>query len=340
MQALDVLDSPLQWETERQNRLHQAAIEQKKKQARNESPRPHDAVADDTVNIVSRMAHVTAEADWADKIFRIPAMRSALIPLDEASEGADWSKPFSLKKADVEPWLSFYKGYKESRLFPEASTASGNEFMQLDFAVRALLELKRVDPKIILEPPVQINAQVEYHDLEPDLRAGADAKRLAALVEVARGIHEKQLAQAVAKGREMGNLLHDALMGEGHANLVGAWEKQYKRKPTVQELHQMLTTGRVNPEKRQPSAAPQVVAQAVERKVVVPPRSSKRVVKEPSVSLAANVPAADPPEQPASPAAPTEALLPMSRTHARKILLYMLHAAVCASAVAAYLWVF
>jgi hypothetical protein len=34
MQVLDLRDNSLQWETERQNRIHQDAVEQKKKQAR------------------------------------------------------------------------------------------------------------------------------------------------------------------------------------------------------------------------------------------------------------------------------------------------------------------
>lgn len=347
MQALDLLDNPLRWETERQNRIHQEAIEQKKKPARSESL-PAGRAISDTIGAVSRVPHTPLDealelsGEWTDKVFHIPSMRSALIPLDEAGEGSDWSKPFSLQKADMEPWLSFYKGYKESRLFLEALAGAEVDTLQPDFAVRALLELKRIDAKIIFEPPVQINAQVEYHDLEAELRAG-DSARAKTLLKVANNVHEKQLAQAVIKGREMGNLLHDALMGEGHVNLIKAWEKQYQRKPTVQELHLMLTTGRATPERR-PAASVTVTARreapppaaSIERKNA----ASARMTEAPAARLPAQQPKLEAFTETAEPPllfTPAEAKPAHSRK--RRILTYLFHAAVCTVALLVYGWV-
>lgn len=246
MQALDLRDNSLQWETERQNRIHQEAQEQKKKQMRLESARREAPLVD----AASPRLAIALE-EWIEKVHRIPHMRSALIPPDDELNVEGWSKPFSLCKADMEPWLSFYKGYKQSRLFVEASSANrhavadGQSELFLDFPVRALLELKQVSPKLISEPPVQIDGQVEYFDLESELRTNADPMRAKVLLKSVGDMHDAELRRAVQKGREMGNLLHDALMGEGHANLINAWVKVRNRKPTVDELHMMLTTGRV-----------------------------------------------------------------------------------------------
>ncbi len=254
MQALDVLDAPLRWETERQNRIHQEALELKKKQLRGNDARKDLPLAGNTGRAnLNASADATlaepgmAQQEWIDKVRQIPDMRSALIPMDDASDPAAWSKPFSLFKADIEPWLSFYRGYRESRLFLQDSHPGDDtqDASQLDFPVRALLGLKQASAKIILEPPVQINGLVEYHDLEGELSVCRDATLAKALFKVANEVHESHLRKAVDKGREMGNQLYDAMMGEGHANLVRAWEKVYRRKPTIDELHLMLTTGRV-----------------------------------------------------------------------------------------------
>lgn len=178
---------------------------------------------------------------------KLPDIRSALVPLDESREGGGWSKPFSLPKADMEPWVSFLRGYRESSLFPYAASADrqpGRE-LEVDAAVQALFELKQIDLKRILDPAVQINGPVEYLD---EIPAGAPNGETLA-------VHRGELAKAVEKGRRMGNHLYDALLGEGYANLAQAWEKVYGRKPTVSELHSMLTTGRVQPsaEERPPT---------------------------------------------------------------------------------------
>jgi hypothetical protein len=285
-----------------------------------------------------------APEEWIDKIHRIPNMRSALIPPDDDLNIEGWSKPFSLHKADMEPWLSYYKGYKQSRLFIETSAArnaaAGEQGeLSLDFPVRALLELKQVNARLISEPPVQIDGQVEYPDMGDEIRDSRDAMRVRALLKYVGDMHNAQLRTAVEKGREMGNLLHDALMGEGHANLIKAWINAHKRKPTVDELHLMLTTGRVKtsverkppmaeameryPEPkhiapvikpvpvRQPEAfvpqerVPQREAAKVDKKIVVP---------EPDLSVAE---------------------VPEKGNRKLKILLYLLQGAVCCVALAA-----
>ncbi|MFC7514612.1 hypothetical protein ACFQUU_06310 [Herbaspirillum sp. GCM10030257] len=145
MQALDILDSSLQWETERLNRIHKEALELRKKQARDE-PIRNETATDDPASPIIRAAQFSKAAvvdaaslrsEWIDKVFRIPRMRSALIPLDEGKEGAEWSKPFSLLKADIEPLGSFFSGYRQSCLFMDGGGAEP----QLDFTVRALLDL-------------------------------------------------------------------------------------------------------------------------------------------------------------------------------------------------------
>lgn len=269
MQALELRDNSLQWETERQNRILQDAVEQKKKRmsmenAQRGEPRAHAMPAE----------LPTALEEWVEKVHRIPEMRSALIPFDEGADTEEWSKPFSLAKADMEPWLSFYRGYKQSRLFLEmspAQSADPGRWPALDYAVRAILELKQVPPKIIAEPPVQINRQVEYFDLEGELQVNRDPTRVRALLISAANVHDAELRKAVEQGRAMGNQLHDALLGEGHCNLINAWGRVFSRKPTIEELHLMLTTGRVKVSaERKPTAA----ASAPElRPTIVAPRS-------------------------------------------------------------------
>lgn len=257
MPALDVNDSHLQSETERQNRIHQNLLEQRKMQARVGRTYMDDGHAQEE----PKDAPIDPQ-EWIDKIHAIPEMRSALIHLDEDAHAEKWSKPFSLAKADMEPWLSFYKGYKQSRLFIEASATKesegdGGACREPDFAVRALLQLKQADARIIFEPPVRINRQVVYFDVEGELETSRDPARLKALLRSAAKVHDAELRKAVERGREMGNLLYDALMGEGHAHLINAWIEVFDRKPNIQELHLMLTTGRVKVlEQKTPAAAP------------------------------------------------------------------------------------
>ena len=213
-------NSILERETERQRHLQQEArkaVQEKKVQLR-------------TVDI----------GDSSGWIRSLPDMRSALIPLDEKSEGSGWSKPFSLFKADLEPWLSFLYGYRQSRLFPDAArNADGENEPQLDIVIQAFLELKRFDPRVLLEPVVQINRPVEYFD-------AAEASTTS-LPGIGSDVNARQLAKAAAKGREMGNRLYDALLGEGYVNLIRAWEDAHQRKPTVNELHLLLSNGRAKP---------------------------------------------------------------------------------------------
>ncbi len=347
MQALNMLDAPLQWETERQNRIHREAVEQKKRQSRGDDARREPAVAVAASRALP--ADVVAPThECADKVFHIPDMRSALMFVGDAAEGDEWSKPFSLFKADMQPWLSFLKGYNASRLFLEiASTGRGEAIVrqdhsQIDFAVRALLALKQASVNIILEPPVQINSQVEYHDLEDELRVSRDPAQARALVRRAEAVHEKQLAQAVAKGRQMGNLLYDALMGEGHVNLIRAWEKVHQRKPTVEELHLMLTTGRVRLERRAPAAIaqerpPQQPAIVARKEAALPKPPEALVAKEmpssPQVAMADNRTT-----RTGTTAAPESE--PVATHHRRrKLLMYLFHVTLCSAALVAYAWV-
>lgn len=205
--------------------------------------RPHQSVRT-RLQLVDLPPTVVAPP-WQDKLQMVPAMRSALIPLD-ADESEAWSKPFSLVKADFEPWSSYYAGYRSSRLFLQAE-AGQNGVAMLDYPVRALLELKRVDARFIIEPPVQIDAPVEYFDATrapgTERNAGLDMS----LTRAAEAMHRSQLRRAHERGREMGNDLYTALLGNGLSNLIAAWERSLHRKPTPHELHLMLTTGRAVP---------------------------------------------------------------------------------------------
>ena len=337
MQALELRDNALQWETERQNRLLQGAAEQRKRQARLETVQRQQVPA---------ARHEGAAAiqlnEWVDKVNTIPDIRSALIPLDD--EGG-WSKPFSLAKADMEPWLSFFKGYRQSRLFLSyvAQDADNADAAGIDYPVRALLELKRADTRLITEPPVQINGQVEYFDTESAINAGYDASQFRAMLRGAVLTHDKQLKFAEEKGRNMGDALHEALMGEGYANLIGAWEKVFKRKPGIDELHQMLTAGRVrvsvekkvvSDEARQavpvmPPAAP-VLRPAPDKRTVMPPVAAMSLPPEP----AAEAPAVEEDD---------EAIVTLSAGkkkagHPRKFLWPLVHAAIGGTALAAYIF--
>lgn len=372
MHALDVVDNPLHWETERQNRIHQEAVEQRKKLAGSASgsgTAPRNVARNDAMSGTTEAAHAAdsgqrsflGDADrlryyWIDKVLRIPRIRSALIPLDETSEADSWSKPLSLKKADIEPFASFFRGYCRSRLFLEpvslrAGQIDSSEALQLDFPVRALFELRGFDAKFIFDPPVQIDAQIEFHDLEDDLRECRDHARMRLLIEMAESMHDKQLEQAVARGREMGDALHDALMGEGHVNLIRAWERVHQRKPTIQELHLMLTTGRISVEQRQDTASsstrhrPAPVSMAEERRAEAMPRRAVPIT--PRATAPQLQPAAIPVEPDASEeeadttvsASETKAAS-SSSSRVRQVFLYLLHAAVGGAALAAYAWYF
>lgn len=265
MQALELRDNPLQWETERQNRILQSAIDNKRQMSmENGRRRNPDSRA------VPEEVQVSME-DWIDKLHRIPGMRSALIPFEDGANAEEWSKPFSLAKADIEPWVSFYKGYKQSRLFLEGQP-DPERWPAPDHAVRALLELRQIPPKLIAEPPVQINRQVEYFDLEGELQANRDPARVRALLISAANVHEAELRKAADIGREMGNQLHDALLGDGHCNLISAWTRSFKRKPTIEELHLMLTTGRVKVSSERKPAQPATLPAAEPRPKSVEPR--------------------------------------------------------------------
>ncbi|HJV85892.1 MAG TPA: hypothetical protein VJ698_10485 [Noviherbaspirillum sp.] len=343
MQALDVLDTPLRWETERQNRIHQEALELKKKRAHSNDARKDihlvgnaGRTGQDTSLSANTFDPAVVSPEWIDKVRQIPDMRSALIPMDEGVDPDAWSKPFSLCKADIEPWLSFYRGYRESRLFLQGRRAGGDaqDGSQFDFPVRALLELKQVSPKIILEPPVQINGLVEYHDLEGELSACRDAALAKALFKVANEVHESLLRKAVDKGREMGNLLYDAMMGEGHANLIRAWEKVYARKPTIDELHQMLTTGRVRQSAKR--------IQAPEPKAAAPQAAAAREVKHEDQEDAVVVSLLQPPQSKPSTALSadtdkeaTAVKVGTAASRKRSILIHLLQALACCAALAA-----
>lgn len=339
MHALELRDNALQWETERQNRLLQSSAEQKKKQARLEAVQRQHAPAAGLEGAAAVQLN-----EWVDKVNAIPEIRSALIPLDDAD---GWSKPFSLAKADMEPWLSFFKGYRQSRLFmSQAAYDTDNpDAATIDYPVRALLELKNADARIITEPPVQINGQVEYFDTDGTLNAGYDASQFRALLRAAVLTHDKQLKLAEEKGRAMGDALYEALMGEGHSNLIGAWEKVFHRKPNIDELHQMLTAGRVR-------VAAERKAAAVTARKALPENSPTVSAPRPAPERRPAIPPAE--VQPRPRPAPVvqadadddeEDVVTLFSTKKkselpRKLLWSIAHAAIGFAAVAAYIYLF
>ena len=221
MQSQDLSRSALELETERQNRIYREAVEQKKRQMRPEegdtNPLPVEQHVPDEHQPADLSPDKTEPVELPpDRLRHIPEMRSALIPLDEATEEAAWSKPFSLPKADIEPWLSYCKGYRQSKLFLETSSADG----AVDFAVRALLELKQVDINAILEPRVRIDGQVAYLNLDEEIHACRDPLRMDALIRSANEEHENLLRQAIERGRRMGNL---SPIGTARRSLWSAW---------------------------------------------------------------------------------------------------------------------
>jgi hypothetical protein len=345
-------------ETQRQQRLQQEArkaLEQKRAQLRGVQP-PRRTMADDPplqpsqqagpqVATVPTAATVSENAGEAiDRLRSIPEIRSALIPVDIDVEGDQWSKPFLLSKADVEPWTSYLQGYYASRLFPGGSQ-SGK--LKIDDAVQALLELRGVDPRYILEPVVQINQPAEFLDLATELRSCRDRVQAKALTTVANDVHEAQLVKAIEKGRELGDHLYHVLVGEGFSNLIRAWERVYKRKPTVNELHLMLTTGSVRvmpdapstpPPELRPRLAPERPPQAkpqAEPPIRIPVTEEKSQVK----------PAVAPPVRSTFVSSvgddddtDVSALFskPPGLARWQKILLQLLHIALCGAAITAY----
>jgi hypothetical protein len=351
-------------ETERQQRLQQEArkaLEQKKALLRGGESTKR-SMADEaplqrpgqSTQAASPAPNTTASAtdsatDSIERLRSIPEIRSALIPIDIAVEGDQWSKPFLLSKADVEPWISYLQGYHASRLFPGGNQS---ELPTIDVAVQALLQLKGVDPRYILQPIVQINQPAEFLDLGTELRNCRDRVQAKALTTVANDVHEAQLVKAVEKGRELGDNLYHALVGEGFSNLIRAWERVYKRKPTINELHLMLTNGSVRVMPDAPSAPPPEL-----RPRPAPERASQAAVAKQMVD---SVPQAASFEslstKPATPkVAPPAAKLrtvvadgvedqdvatlftkPPRLARWQKIALQLLHVALCGAAITAY----
>jgi hypothetical protein len=234
-----------------EHRLGKDAAWTRQNAGRGNLPQPSGRPLDDPSGLMEESAY---------KVRRIPDIRSGLIPLGEEMDGNEWSKVFSLPKADMEPWISFLQGYSKSRLFLEPTPSERNRIAPgqseplVDFAVRAILDLKQISDKVIREPLVQIKGTTDYLDLSGELRVCHDPAHAKSLIKNINDIHASQLKKATEKGREMGDLLYEALMGDGYVNLVNAWEKVYRRKPNVEELHLMLTTGRLN---RSPQERPQ-----------------------------------------------------------------------------------
>lgn len=347
-------------ETERQQRLQQEArkaLEQKKAQLRgveshkrnmaDEAPlqRPQQPVQSASTPSPRAAAPAEEASDSIDRLRSIPEIRSALIPVDIAVEGDQWSKPFLLSKADVEPWTSYLQGYYASRLFP-----GGGQLGQLkiDVAVQALLELKGVDPRYILEPAVQINQPAEFLDLAMELRSCRDRVQAKALTTVANDVHEAQLVKAIEKGRELGDHLYHALVGEGFSNLIRAWERVYKRKPTVNELHLMLANGSVRVMPDAPSAPPPELRPRMtsERppQARTQPELPVRVMPEERLQAKPVVAPAVPPVRStfatsvADEDDDTATLFtkPPGLARWQKILLQLLHIALCGAAITAY----
>jgi len=368
MQAMDLPKNALQWETARQNRIHQEAVELKKKQMAQDGAGTNFVHAETMIREVSLSGSEAERAEESargrtDALRRIPEMRSALMPRDQEADSASWSKPFSLLKADLEPWTSYYKGYAQSRLFLAETVSAdaaiaGRDVSAIDYAVRALLELKQASPQIILDPPVQISGPVEYIEFEAELKACRDPLQAETLVKYATEAHEKQLRQAVEKGRDLGNLLYDALMGEGHANLIAAWKKVFNRKPSVEELHLLLTTGRIKVCRPPPSLAveteerppgPAAAAPLARQKESVEPAGPADMPMRPRPAameggaairkegVRAAMTAMPSAEKTAAEKTPQQA----ADNSRRNTLYYVLHAAVGVAALAAYgMWMF
>lgn len=349
----------LERETERQQRLQQEArkaLEQKRAQLRGEplkkEPCSAPLSAQQHVPLSQQAVAQASVSESINRLFSIPEIRSALIPIDEALEGKQWSKPFSLVKAEMEPWASYLQGYYASRLFPLSADSQGGK-LTIDVAVQALLELKRIDPRFILEPIVQIDQPAEFLDLAAELQQCRDRAQAQRLAAVANDAHEAQLVKAIEKGRELGDHLYHTLLGDGFVNLIAAWERVYKRKPSVNELHQMLTNGCVCPTPDMPSAvmreSPREQATVVRRppEAVLPPQRPMRDEKTQRTQKISSAPAVS--VTPVAPASDTVTAVAAQTDHAvalfgvqfrltrwQKTLLYVFNLILCGAAVAAY----
>jgi len=347
----------LERETERQQRLQQEArkaFEQKRAQLRGEPLKPEVQSAPFPAQHApllqpSVAAQVSANESIA-RLCSIPEIRSALIPLDEALEGKQWSKPFSLVKAEMEPWAAYLQGYYGSRLFPLATDSPGSQ-LTIDVAVQALLELKRIDPHFILEPVVQIDQPAEFLDLSAELQDCRDPVQARRLIAIANDVHEAQLVKAIEKGRELGDHLYQALLGEGFVNLIHAWGRVYKRKPSVNELHHMLTNGSVRVMPDAPSVAirehPLPERTTVIRRPPPEVSSPQPVMRDEKPQTASYAPLATSAAQASTPLAvepdDTHTITffgtQFRLTRWQKILLQVFNLALCSAAVAAYFFI-
>ncbi|MFC7514611.1 hypothetical protein ACFQUU_06305 [Herbaspirillum sp. GCM10030257] len=201
---------------------------------------------------------------------------------------------------------------------------------------------------------MQIDAQIDFHALEEELRDCRDHVRARNLIKFARNVHDKQLEQAVVRGREMGNALHDALMGEGHGNLIHAWTQKHKRKPTVQELHLLLKKEKITADNRRPAAVADPVMERSTRPVVdmvreevsvapaapwIEPASQVAQLKQTapqSIQTRPSIVVSDTAIEGQSEAATKKAV----PSRARQLLIYGLHAIICTTALIAYAWYF
>lgn len=325
-----------------------------------QSPRNHSKAADSSPSGIS----ANLIEHWRDRVRALPEMRSALIALDESVEGSGWSNAFSLCKADLEPWLSFYSGYKQSALFAtpapsfHAQAAGEPVTLQLQYEVQAIIALRGMGKKLILEPPVQINRPVEYLDLISELNACRDPRQAQELAKIANEAHDRLLAEATEKGRAVGDRLYHALLGPDLINLSKQWQKLHQRAPNAEELCCMLTTGRIKviPAKRPAatSANPREEKPAVRRAPVhsEKPRQAPAVAVEPEplpdvpVNIRQPVSAAVKPQQNTAeplnrkpaPIAQKPAEEAPKHNRLRKLLRYLCLGGLCCAALAAHAW--
>ncbi len=301
----------------------------------------------------------TSMHQWSDRVRALPEMRSALVALSAAEDGITWSSPFSLPKADLEPWLSYLAGYKKSSLFASPARSVDAQAGGLPIApqlqpeVQALLKLRKVDPRLILEPPVQISGPVEYLDLIAELKACRDPRHAQELAKVANEIHDNLLAQALEKGREMGEHLYHALLGPDFTNLAKEWQKIHQRKPSIDELCYMLTTGNIKiiPAKPRPAAGTvqrqeKPVLRDRPNPVAPPPRpapAASVTPVAPSVSRQATTAAAKPQQYNAESTSRKVALVARQiaaetakHNRFRKVLRHLCQISVCCAALAAH----
>ena len=293
------------------------------------------------------IANAAVLGEWRDCVRTIPDIRSALLPLNQSETGIEWSKAFSLPKADLEPWVSFLNGYQASSLFTAATRpvhtdpSSQQPALQLQFEVQAILELRGLAAQLILEPPVQISSPAEYLDLIAELEACRDQVHATELAKICNEVHASRLEQAVEKGREMGDRLYHALLGPDFINLAREWEKRYQRKPSVDEMYCMLTRGCVKvvaakrpapTERRAPQHQPTAGAPA--RQIVADrPRETIEAKAAPAQFNT------DMTNRKAESVARQIAEETCKSNRKRKILLHLFHFAVCCAALATHAFV-